>query len=254
VLGTKEPSLPAQAQPSPAAVPEPAPAVDLTTGALDLFVLPVEGVKLTVDDLPPQDLPQTIRLSPGTHRLAFTADGYMTENVSQSVVAGTQQALPIVLKRSETADNSKKPAKPQPEPKKERPEPPPVGSLSLDAVVPVDVYLRGKQVGTTPLTFQLPPGEQTIEYRYQGFQKTASYVINKNETTRAIITFEVDLQVNARPWAQVSLEGTQKRILGQTPLNTRVPVGSVLLFQNPRFPDKKYIVTGRDKTVQVMFP
>jgi hypothetical protein len=234
-------------------------------------------VKLAVDDSPAQDVPETLNLSEGTHRLVFTADGYVPATIPQTIVSGKRQILPVVLQRvAESAANTakdnkppapdrdnkapaKEPAKDSPkespkEPAKERPEPPLLGSIAVDSVVPIDVFVKGRQVGTTPVTFQLPTGEQSIEYRYQGFQKSASYVIRKGETTRAIITFEIDLQVNAKPWAQVSLDGAQRRVLGQTPLNTRVPVGSVLLFQNPRFPDKKYVVTGRDKTVQVMFP
>jgi hypothetical protein len=110
-------------------------------------------------------------------------------------------------------------------------------------------------MGATPLTLELPPGMQTLEYRYQGLEKTVSYVINQGETIRATIAFDVTLQINARPWALVSIDGSQARELGQTPLsNVTVPVGSVLVFQNPSFPEKKYRVTGKDSTVQIVFP
>jgi hypothetical protein len=70
-----------------------------------------------------------------------------------------------------------------------------------------------------------------------------------------MISFEVPVQINAKPWADVFIEGTELKPLGQTPMsNVRVPIGGVLLFQNPKFPTKRYRVTGRDSTIQVVFP
>jgi hypothetical protein len=101
----------------------------------------------------------------------------------------------------------------------------------------------------------MPPGMQTLEYRYQGLQKMVSHMIKADQTTRATVTFEVTLQINARPWAQVSIEGQPVKELGQTPLsNITVPLGSVLVFQNPSFSQKTYRVTGKDSTVQIVFP
>ena len=105
------------------------------------------------------------------------------------------------------------------------------------------------------MTLQLPAGAQTLEYRYQGLQKAVSHLLNPGETTAATIGFDVTLQINARPWAQVSIDGTPPRERGQTPLsNITAPVEGVLVFQNPSFPEKKYRVTGRDSTVQIVFP
>jgi hypothetical protein len=64
----------------------------------------------------------------------------------------------------------------------------------------------------------------------------------------------VSLQINAKPWAQVFLDGTTRRPLGQTPLSgVIVPVGSVLLFENPNFATKSYQVTEKDTAIQVDF-
>ncbi len=129
------------------------------------------------------------------------------------------------------------------------------GSLALSAAVPVAVYLAGKELGTTPVTIELPPGLQTLEYRYQNLSKTASYMIKSNETIERTIVFEVNLRIKARPWAQVSIEGPQGKMLGQTPLSDiTVAAGSVLVFQNPNFPKKKHRVTGTDSTIQLSFP
>ena len=43
--------------------------------------------------------------------------------------------------------------------------------------------------------------------------------------------------------------------LGQTPMsNVRVPIGGILVFQNPKFPTKRYRVTGTESTIQIVFP
>ena len=70
-----------------------------------------------------------------------------------------------------------------------------------------------------------------------------------------MVTFEVAVQINARPWAQVFIEGNQRRALGQTPLGSvQVPIGSVLVFENPNFPAKNYRVTGKETAIQIVFP
>jgi hypothetical protein len=79
--------------------------------------------------------------------------------------------------------------------------------------------------------------------------------VRPNETTTASITFQVSVQINARPWAQVFLEGPGRKALGQTPLsNVRVPVGSVLSFENPNFSSKTHRVTDTDSAIVVVFP
>jgi hypothetical protein len=63
------------------------------------------------------------------------------------------------------------------------------------------------------------------------------------------------VQINAKPWAQVFIDGIRKTPIGQTPLgDVQVPLGSVLVFQNPGFADKRHRVTARDTAIQVTFP
>jgi hypothetical protein len=79
--------------------------------------------------------------------------------------------------------------------------------------------------------------------------------IKPNQTTTALVTFEMDVQINARPWAQVFVEGSTRKALGQTPLGSvRVPLGSVLTFENPNFPSKTHRVTEKDSAIQIVFP
>ena len=55
-----------------------------------------------------------------------------------------------------------------------------------------------------------------------------THVIKGNETTKAMITFDVTVQLNSKPWAEVFLDGVERKDLGQTPLSgVRVPIGGV---------------------------
>jgi hypothetical protein len=121
--------------------------------------------------------------------------------------------------------------------------------------VPVEIYRGEEYLGSTPATLQLPPGPQTLEYRYQGLRQTLTHVIRSQETTTAAVSFPIRVQINARPWAQVFVDGAQLTPIGQTPLgDVSVPIGSVLVFQNPGFPEKRYRVTAKDATIQIAFP
>jgi hypothetical protein len=118
-----------------------------------------------------------------------------------------------------------------------------------------EIYKGDKYLGSTPATLELPTGTHTLEYRYQNLRQTVTYMVGAGETTRTMITFQVTVPINARPWAQVFLEGAGRQSLGQTPLaEVRVPVGGVLVFENPNFPKKSYRVTGTETAIQVVFP
>jgi hypothetical protein len=70
-----------------------------------------------------------------------------------------------------------------------------------------------------------------------------------------MITFDVNLRINSRPWAEVFVDGVERRSLGQTPLSgVRIPIGAVLIFENRQFPTKKYRVTGNETGIQNVFP
>lgn len=128
------------------------------------------------------------------------------------------------------------------------------GSLAVSSSIPADIYAGEKYLGSTPTTLQLPAGNQTVEYRHGELRSVVTHVVKANETTTARITFDVVVQVNAKPWAQVFIDGAARLPLGQTPLsNVRVPLGSVLVFENPNFPSKSHTIALNDKTVQMIF-
>jgi hypothetical protein len=153
-------------------------------------------------------------------------------------------------------------AAPSPPPAVPRPEPRPapvatvaVGKLAISSPTSVEIYRGDQYIGSAPITIDISPGTYTFEYRHDGMAKTVTHTINSDETTRAMISFDVPVQINAKPWADVFIDGTEVKPLGQTPMsNVRVPIGGVLVFENPKFPAKRYRVTGKESTIQIVFP
>jgi cytoskeletal protein RodZ len=129
------------------------------------------------------------------------------------------------------------------------------GTLAVSSPTTVDIYMGDQLLGSAPTTLVLPAGNQTLEYRHQDMRKLMTHVIKANETTTATVTFDVTVQINAKPWAQVFIDGSKRQPLGQTPLSdVRVPIGGNLVFENPNFPAKSYRITGRETEIRVTFP
>ncbi len=90
---------------------------------------------------------------------------------------------------------------------------------------------------------------------HANLRKTVTHQVKADETTTALITFDVVVQINAKPWATVFIDGSERQSLGQTPLSdVHVPIGRVLVFENPKFPSKSYRITGKESSVQIVFP
>jgi PEGA domain len=129
------------------------------------------------------------------------------------------------------------------------------GSLAINSPTAADIYMGDKNLGSTPITLQLPAGRQTLEYRHGDLRTVMTHDVKARETTAVFVTFEITVQLNARPWAQVFVEGSTRRALGQTPLSSvRVPIGSVLTFENPNFPPKSHRILESDTAIQMVFP
>jgi len=129
------------------------------------------------------------------------------------------------------------------------------GTLAVSSPTSVDIYKDDVYLGAAPVSLELPAGTHTLEYRHGSLRKYVTHVINSNETTKTMITFDVSVQINSKPWAAVFIDGVEKKALGQTPLSgVRVPIGSILIFENPRFQTKTYRVTGNETGIQIVFP
>jgi hypothetical protein len=129
------------------------------------------------------------------------------------------------------------------------------GVLAISSPTSIDIYKDDTYLGSAPISLDLPAGTHTLEYRHGNLRRFITHVVNSNETTKSMITFDVNVQINSKPWAEVFLEGIDRKDLGQTPLSgVRVPIGSVLVFENPRFQTKRYRVTGNETGIQIVFP
>jgi hypothetical protein len=129
------------------------------------------------------------------------------------------------------------------------------GTLAVSSPTSTEIYQGDKYLGSTPITLELPAGTYSLEYRHGDLRQFVTHVVKPRETITAMVTFDVTVQINARPWAQVSIDGAQRRSLGQTPLSDiKVPIGSALVFENPNFPAKTYRVTGKETAIQIVFP
>jgi PEGA domain len=182
-----------------------------------------------------------------------------------TVAAGALPTPPPVVAPPVVETTESAPAAVVPPPPAVEPPAPPVappkaavkdpGSLAVNSPIAADIYMEGKYLGATPTTLQLPPGRHTLEYRHGELRAVMTHEVKSKETSSALVTFETTVQVNARPWAQVFVEGSTRRALGQTPLGSiRVPIGSVLTFENPNFPPKSHRVKESDSAIQMVFP
>jgi cytoskeletal protein RodZ len=130
-----------------------------------------------------------------------------------------------------------------------------IGKLAVSSPTAADIFVNDRYMGSTPTTLQLMAGRRKVEYRHGDLRTVVFHDIKANETTTTSVTFQLTVQINARPWAQVFLDGAPRRPLGQTPLSgITVPVGGVLVFENPNFTSKSYRITERDTAIQVNFP
>jgi hypothetical protein len=130
-----------------------------------------------------------------------------------------------------------------------------LGKLAVSSPTSAEIYQGDKHLGSTPMTLELPAGRQTLEYRHGDLRNVMSYDIKVDQTINTSVTFQTTVQVNAKPWANVFIDGAPRRALGQTPLSgVSIPIGSVLVFENPNFQTKTHRVTDSEPAIQVDFP
>src|SRR5262249_33359763 len=83
------------------------------------------------------------------------------------------------------------------------------GTLAVSSATSVDIYKDDVYLGSAPVSLELPAGAQTLEYRHGNLRTYMRHSINASETTRATIVFDVSVQINAKPWAEVFLDGVE---------------------------------------------
>ncbi len=235
-------------------------------GKLVPIVVPASGVQLKLDGKVYQTVPESLDVSPGIHQLEFSTAGYSTVTMSVAAATGRRITVPVLMKPVTAVADSEPRSLPAPPPSpplavKPTSDVPPVitGTIRWNSsLVDVDIYENDRRLGSTPMTLDEPAGSHTFEYRHEGLKKSVSYNIQPGTTTTAIVTFEITVNINVSPFADVFMIGDSAEMeLGQTPLNrVTVPVGGTLVFRYLNLPEKRYRVTAKDNNggIHLSFP
>jgi hypothetical protein len=196
--------------------------------------------------------------NPGGRKLPETVAPSVAPEIAPSLLPSAMPSLTLASATAVVDSSANVQPRPSPNPPviREKPAVPPAnGTLAISSPTSVDIFLDDAYLGSAPVSLELPAGKHTLEYRHGNLRMTQAHIVNSNQTTKATVTFDVPVQVNAKPWAEVFLDGVERKPLGQTPLSVvRVPIGGVLVFENPEYPAKKYRVTGRETGIQIVFP
>jgi formylglycine-generating enzyme required for sulfatase activity len=174
-------------------------------GKIELATEPEVGAEVLVDGRPIGRTPTIADIVPGTHRLEFAAERYLTEVRELDVIGGGErQALSVALT-------------------------PNWAPVTLETEPSgADVQVNGEPAGTTPAELELTAGEHDIELRLPGYNAwQGSVAVAANEPQRlAPVTLvpadgRVDL-VSMPAEAAVSVDGEFR---GRTPLTLRLRPG-----------------------------
>lgn len=187
------------------------------------------GARVTVDGEPRGISPITVdSVSPATHTVRVSNGDASAERVVAVQPGGTTS---VVFSRL-SADA------------------PLAGWLTVDAPFDVQIAESGEVVGTSGTTkIMLGAGvhDLVVTNERLGYEETRRMNVPAGKVTNVKITPpNAPLNVNARPWGDVFLDGTA---LGETPLaNVPVPVGThEVVLRHPQFGERRQtiVVTAR---------
>jgi PEGA domain-containing protein len=206
-------------------------------GRLSIVTDPA-GARVEVDGRPQGKSPVVIEgLTASEHRIAVTSDGGSAERTI-AVANGVMTELVFSLPRSTAPGSTAGSTAPV------------AGWVAVASPFPVDVIEHNEVVGTSGTTkIMLAAGKHEIMLRNEslGYETPRTITVAPGR----IVALEVDppkglLNVNARPWADVLIDG---ETVGQTPLsNLALPVGSHrITFRHPQLGERteQFVVTTR---------
>jgi len=232
-------------------------------GKLVFIMVPTSGVQLKLDGKIFGSTPESLDVTPGIHELEFSAKGYSTVNMTLAAESGSRTVVPLLMKPVPAAVEIKPQSLPPPPAlvaanQQSNPRPVTTGNIRWNpGLVEVDIYENDRHLGSTPMTLDLPAGAHTFEYRHEGLKKTITLNVQPESTTTTVVTFEITVTINAKPFANVFLVGDSRVPLGETPLNkVTVPVGGALAFQYSNLPEKVYRISAKDAngSIYMNFP
>jgi hypothetical protein len=225
-----------------------------STGALTVDTEPA-GADVVIDGQPRGVTPLTLSLSPGEHTVAVRLDG-AERTRPVTLAAGGSAAQFFELARPEApAVNVTSPAAPAAAPPAladvATPPPGSVGGwLSVESPFEVRVLAGDEVVGVSSTSrIMLTAGRHQVTFSNPGLEyaQTAAVTITPGRRTTFVIDPpKVNLNVNARPWADVAIDDAE---VGQTPIaNLPVALGShQVVFRHPQLGERRQtvVVTAR---------
>ena len=182
------------------------------------------GARVLVDGEPRGTSPLSVKdLSAANHKVTVVGDGGTVER--QIVTeAGVTSSLVVALPRTGAVS---------------------AGWLAVSAPFEVQAIERGDVIGTSASSrFMVPAGthEMDLVNETLGYSEHRRIEVNPGGTATIKIDARGALSINARPWAEVTLDG---KPVGQTPIaNLNVSLGShQLVFRHPDLGERQQTVT-----------
>jgi hypothetical protein len=194
------------------------------TGGLSVITDP-PGLHVSVDGRPSGISPLTIgNLSVADHKIKVTNNQMVAERRVR-VVPGSVASVVFAL--SNTAS-------------------PATGWLSVNAPFDVQILEQGEVIGTNDMariTLRAGPHEIVMLNRALGYQESRNIVVSQDTATSLqVIPPDAAVSVNARPWADLIIDG---RNVGQTPIaNLPVSIGvHEIVFRHPQLGERRQRLT-----------
>jgi hypothetical protein len=165
------------------------------------------GAAVTVDGTPAGVTPWSAETKPGAHTVAVSGAGFVKEERTVQIQPNRDTDLAFALQRSGPA------------------------RLHVETDPPATVRVDGKELGTSPLTSEVEPGEHQLEVSSEGYKTVAQQVtLDAGQGLSVRIPLQT-AQSQAPPLIAVSSDpaGAQifldQKLVGSTPLKIRTTPG-----------------------------
>ena len=182
------------------------------------------GVRVAIDGRAAGVTPLSVSgVAPGVHAVVLEGPSGSTRQ-TVTVHAGTVSSLAVTIPAAGVSG----------------------GWVSVAGPFDVQLYENGALIGTSQTErIMLPAGRHVIEAVNSGLGYSASQTVQVSPGGVATIRLDVpqaDLNINATPWADVTVDG---RALGITPLgNVLVPIGRHdIVFRHPQLGERRLTAT-----------
>ena len=207
------------------------------------------GAEVMIDGQSRGITPLTLQVAPGTHTLTVRS-GAVERVMSVDAAPGADILRDLEI----AADVTRSPATPAvataPAPSAEAPANPAAGWLEISSPFEVQVVENGEVIGTSAAKrIMLPSGRHNLSIASRTYEFEESRRVDVAPGQTATVRVQppaVTVNINARPWAEVILNGTS---LGQTPIaNATIPIGTHrLVFRHPELGERQQdvVITRR---------